>query len=375
VGRLIPLHVYRTYFPDPPGGVQEAIRQICLATQALGSKNVIYCLSPNPYPAQVTRAEASVVRSRSWWAPASCDLGLIGSLQLFRQQSRLANVLHLHFPWPFGDLLRFAAMDRPSVLTYHSDIVRQRSLGTVYSPLMWKTLRSVKHIVATSPDYALSSPVLMEPSIREKVRIIPLGICESSYPKDGDESIFDRLSIARKEPYFLFLGVLRYYKGIEFLLRAACKIKGSIVLAGSGPQGRELKRLAESLRLKNIVFAGQVTEAEKVALIKSCRALVLPSHLRSEAFGVVLIEASMYERPMITCEIGTGTSFVNLHGETGLTVPPNDANALAEAMRTLEENAGWATCLGLKARERYERLFSEAALGRAYTDLYRDASG
>jgi rhamnosyl/mannosyltransferase len=83
------------------------------------------------------------------------------------------------------------------------------------------------------------------------------------------------------------------------------------------------------------VFAGQVSDAKKVALLKRCRALVLPSHLRSEAYGMVLVEAAMYGRPLISCEIGTGTSYVNAHEETGFVVEPESSTALALAMNTL----------------------------------------
>jgi rhamnosyl/mannosyltransferase len=215
--------------------------------------------------------------------------------------------------------------------------------------------------------------VLTDPSIRDKVRVIPLGICESSYPAEGDDSVFERLGISKIEPYFLFVGVLRYYKGLEFLVRAASQVQGMILIAGSGPESQGLRQLSNDLGLKNVLFAGQVTDAEKVSLLKSCRALVLPSHIRSEAFGVVLVEASMFGRPMVTCEIGTGTSFVNLDGETGLVVPPGNAHYLGEAMRNIEENRNFSDSLGRKARARYERLFSGPALGSAYSEVYQEA--
>jgi rhamnosyl/mannosyltransferase len=132
--------------------------------------------------------------------------------------------------------------------------------------------------------------------------------------------------------------------------------------------------MAQELGASNVLFAGQVTDEEKVALIKRCRAMVLPSHLRSEAFGMVLVEAAMLGRPMVSCEIGTGTSYVNLDGETGFVVPPEDPDALAEALGILLVDNSLATRLGLGARTRYERMFSGPALGRAYSDLYREVT-
>ena len=368
------LHVYRTYFPDPPGGLQEAIRQIALSTGMQGLSNTIFTLSPQPEPNVLLRPEARVVRSRSWAAPASCDLGGWSAFTSFSQLASESDVLHYLFPWPFADVLHAVVRpDRPAVLTYISDVIRQRWLGLAYAPLMWRTLRQMRVIVANSPAYANTSPVLSHPEIRSKVRVIPLGIEESSYPKEGDDSIFQRLGVSADEPYLLFIGVLRYYKGAHFLVRAAKNLGAKIVVAGSGPEGENLKLLATEIEADNVIFAGQVTDAEKVALLRRCRALVLPSHLRSEAFGMVLVEAAMFGRPLISCEIGTGTSYVNDHEVTGFVVAPESPDKLRWAMKTLLDDEQLAVKMGIASRIRYDKLFSGPALGRAYADVFREA--
>ncbi|HSN22580.1 MAG TPA: glycosyltransferase, partial [Methylomicrobium sp.] len=312
-------------------------------------------------------------RSRSWMAPASCDIGGVASFKAFERLTREVDVLHYLFPWPFADVLHaLTRPDKPVVLTYISDVVRQRWLGAAYAPLMWHTLRQARVIVANSPTYARTSPVLSHPDIRGKVRIIPLGIEESSYPKDGDNAVFNRLGVEADEPYFLFIGVLRYYKGVQFLVRAAKTIGAKVVIAGSGPEGANLQALAAKEGADNVVFAGQVSDTEKVALLKRCLALVLPSHLRSEAYGMVLLEASMFGRPLISCEIGTGTSYVNAHEETGFVVEPQSPAALALAMNTLLNDDALSARMGEAARSRYEKLFSGPTLGRAYADLFRE---
>lgn len=369
------LHVYRTYFPDPPGGLQEAIRQICISTQAYGVENTVFTLSPKPSPRVVDRPEAKVVRCRSWAAPASCDLGSLDAVQTFRQLAAEADVIHYLFPWPYADVLRLFAPKKPSVLTYISDIVRQRWLGTIYNPLMWHTLRSMDAIVSNAPAYAAGSPVLSDPSLEARVRQIPLGIDESSYDVAPEDAVFGKLGINTTEPFVLFVGVLRYYKGLHVLLNACRHVSARVVVAGTGPEASKLKNQASELGLKNVVFAGQVTDGEKIALLKACSCLVLPSHLRSEAFGMVLVEASMVGKPMVTCEIGTGTSFVNLHGETGFVVPPESPGELARAMNTLVEDSALNKRMGQAARKRYEQFFSGPALGHAYVQLYRQVLG
>lgn len=366
------LHVYRTYFPDPPGGLQEAIRQICISTQAYGVENTVFTLSPKPWPRVVDRPETKVVRCRSWAAPASCDLGALDAVQTFRQLAAQADVIHYLFPWPYADVLRLFAPKKPSVLTYISDIVRQRWLGMVYGPLMWQTLRNMDAIVSNAPAYAAGSPVLSDPSIKPRVRQIPLGIDESSYAIAPDEQVLAKLNLAPAEPFVLFVGVLRYYKGLHVLLEACRNVEGRVVVAGAGPEASALQSQASALGLKNVVFAGQVTDSEKMALLQACRCLVLPSHLRSEAYGMVLVEASMMGKPMVSCEIGTGTSFVNQNEETGFVVAPESSEALACAMNDLLCDGALAEKFGRTARRRYEALFSGPALGKAYTQLYQD---
>jgi glycosyltransferase involved in cell wall biosynthesis len=371
------LHLYRTYFPDPPGGLQEAIRQISLATRARGIEPRIFTLSPTPHPIEIECAEGKVIRSRSWAAPASCDLGGLDSVRQFLALSKWADVIHYHFPWPFADVLHMLGGEsKPSIMTYHSDIVRQRYLGHIYGPLMRHTMRSMSAVVATSPAYARTSPVLTRIVPKDRLRVIPLGIVDyrdSAHLADSRSDCLNRLSLD-SSPFFLSLGVLRYYKGLHTLVEAALSVKAKIVISGSGPERERLESLAEMVGASNVVFAGQVTNEEKVALLQRCRALVLPSHVRSEAFGMAQVEAAMFGRPMVCCEVGSGTTYVNAHGVTGLVVPPESPERLAEAMNALLVDEALASRMGLAARERYERLLSGEALGQAYAALYLEVS-
>lgn len=361
------LHVFKTYFPDPEGGIQEAIRQICQATQLLGVNSTVFCLSPHWQPARLEEDNGQVTwRSRSFAAPASCDLGGPDAWRLFSSLAKEHDLIHYHFPWPFADLLHVTVRPRaPSVMTYHSDIVRQSSLAKFYAPLMWRMLMSMDRIVATSLNYLKTSPVLSDERLKNRVRIIPLGIEDLASGQALQ-------SLGGASPYILFVGVLRYYKGLQTLLQAAGQVKARILIAGDGPRGTELRKMAGGLRLTNVEFLGRVSHEEKLRLLAGCSGFVLPSHQRSEAFGMSLVEAAMFSKPMVSCEIGTGTTFINTHMETGLIVPPGDPIALAEALNRLLDEPDLSARLGRKARERYESLFSASALGIAYAELYRE---
>jgi rhamnosyl/mannosyltransferase len=201
-----------------------------------------------------------------------------------------------------------------------------------------------------------------------------LGIDERSYPHAGDDGIIRRLGLDDGGPFFLFIGVLRYYKGLHYLIRAAANVNARIVIAGTGPEDEALHEFASEAGAQNVIFSGQISDEEKVALLQHCKALVLPSHLRSEAYGMVLVEAAMFGKPMISCEIGTGTSFVNADGETGFVVSPEIPDALAHAMNRFLEEDALAVRMGRTARARYELLFSGEALGREYAKLFREVA-
>jgi rhamnosyl/mannosyltransferase len=144
------------------------------------------------------------------------------------------------------------------------------------------------------------------------------------------------------------------------------------VIVGAGPLEQELHAQAAALGLRNIHFLGRLSDEDKVALLQLSYAIVFPSHLRSEAFGISLLEGAMYGKPMISSEIGTGTSFINIHNETGLVVPPSNPQAFREAMRTLWENPERAAAMGVKAEARYRQLFTADEMGRKWTELYQE---
>ena len=234
------LHVYRTYFPDTQGGLEEVIRQICLNTVAHGVESRVFTLSENPDPAIIHADEATVVRVKKSFEIASCSF-FFGGIGEFRRQVEWADVLHYHFPWPYADVINaLVPRTKPSIVTYHSDIVRQKFLLKLYRPLMKRFLRSVDRIVATSPNYYATSDVLSRFS--EKVDIIPIGIEESSYPCMVSNP--DTLEQVREEfgqGFFLFVGVLRYYKGLHILLDAIADANYRVVIVGSGPVEHELR--------------------------------------------------------------------------------------------------------------------------------------
>lgn len=363
------LHFYKTYYPDSLGGIEQVIRQMAVGTGKLGVSNVVLSLSRAKDLEPIQFEGHTVVR-----VPLDFEIASNGfSRAAIKMLARLAeecDVIHYHFPWPFMDLAHFLArVSKPSVVTYHSDIVRQKMLLHLYQPLKQRFLNSVDAIVATSPNYMATSPVLER--YRAKTRIITYGLDKSIYPEpDAERLAYWRDKVGIK--FFLFVGVLRYYKGLHILLDAVENTDYPVVIVGAGPIELELKAHAARLGLAHVMFVGAVDDADKVALLTLCYALAFPSHLRSEAFGISLLEGAMFGKPMISSEIGTGTTYINIDGDTGLVVPPDDPAAFGAAMRTLWENPVLASAMGQRAALRYEELFTAERMAANYTALYRE---
>ncbi len=359
------LHVYKTYLPTSMGGTERVIWHLAEAGAALGIETTVLSLAERNWAGAIGQHHGLYVKRQA--KIASTDLSL-SAFPRFAAAARDADIVHYHVPWPLADLLYFAAgRHKPSVVTYHSDIVRQKRLKLLYAPLMHAFLGRVDRIVATSDAYAQTSPVLAR--YRDKLAVIPIGI-------GGHRTLYTPTEFAALQArlgsgFFLFVGELRYYKGVTFLLEAARQSGCRVVIAGSG----EMAETIAQADIPNVTFLGRVSDAEKEALLDLCGAFVFPSHLRSEAFGVALVEAARAGRAMICCELGTGTTYVNVDGVTGLAVPPADAQALAQAMRALDGNPQQRAAMGAQARTRFERLFTAEQMAAGYRDLYRDVLG
>lgn len=351
------------------GGVEQVIHQLARGSHQLGVATDVLSLGAGR--TSVTMEMDGYTTHR---APQSFQIASTGfstaAFSRFSALARAADVVHYHYPWPFMDVVHFATrLKKPTVVTYHSDIIRQKHLAKIYAPLQRRFLNSVDRIVATSSNYLATSTVLER--FAHKVDVIPIGIDRSAYPSPSE----DRITYWRSRfgaRFFLFVGVFRYYKGLHILLEAAQGVDCPIVIVGTGPIESELKAQADSLGLRNVHFLGKLPDVDKVALLTLCYGVVFPSHLRSEAFGISLLEGAMYGKPMISSEIGTGTSFVNIAHETGLVVPPSDPAALRGAMQYLLNHPDEAAIMGQRATTRYGMHFTAQRMVESYVDLYKN---
>jgi rhamnosyl/mannosyltransferase len=362
------LHFYKTYYPDSFGGIEQVIFQLSEAGVCHQIESTTLSLS--------TRGDIDNERvglHTAYYAATNFEVAStpfsVSAISKFKALAAQADIIHYHFPYPFMDLVHFIAdVKKPTVVSYHSDIVKQKLALKMYTPLMNKFLSSVDCIVAASPNYVETSPVLQK--YLPKVKVIPYGLDKKSYPV-ADEAHLERWRQQVGDRFFLFVGAFRYYKGLHILLEAIQNTDFPLVIIGAGPIEAELKQQAQDLGLKNIHFLGALPDEDKAALLELCYSVVFPSHLRSEAFGITLLEGAMYGKPLISSEIGTGTTYINIDQETGLVVPPSDPQALRTALATLWQDPELAQRYGENAAKRFQALFTSERMAESYIELYQ----
>jgi rhamnosyl/mannosyltransferase len=277
------------------------------------------------------------------------------------------DIAHLHYPYPVGELSqRFAGSGRPYIVSYHSDVVnpRQQGILKLYRPFMHQVLDRAGRILVSSQNYLRSSTTLQQ--FASHCSVVPLGIDPRPFLEP------DSLSPRGQRPVVLFIGRHRYYKGVDDLIQSLQGLEVELWIGGDGPMRVEWEALAAALgQSMRVRFLGDVRVEELPGLYASADIFVLPSTLRAEAFGIVLLEAMAAGLPCVTTELGTGTSFVVQHGETGWVVPPRDPQALAGAIRTLIEHPPLRRRMGDSGRARLLSEFTLARMAERVESIYQ----
>ncbi|MBI5713874.1 MAG: glycosyltransferase [Chloroflexi bacterium] len=272
------------------------------------------------------------------------------------------DITHLQFPYPIGEVSHWLVGHGRTVITYQSDVVRQRIIGALYKPLMRQVLRRADSLLATSPNYVVSSTELVR--LGRRCLVLPLGINTERFAKPP--------RVKSLRPTLLFIGRHRYYKGVDDLLKAMTDIEAELIIGGDGVMRESWERLAASLNLNDKVrFIGTVPESELPSLYRSADIFVLPASARSEAFGLVLLEAMAAGLPCVTTELGTGTSYVVQHNVSGLVAPARTPSALAESINHLLADESLRKRMGEAGQERARKEFTETLMVERIENVYK----
>ena len=358
------------YYPPAPGGMESHVQTLARAQADLGLGVRAFCVNHLPGPT-VLEKDGAVEVTRFGKRASAAKLDFCPDLPAALARVE-ADILHLHVPNPtmIVALLR-ARPTIPVVVTYHSDVIRQRLLGALFRPLERLAYRRVRAILTTSPGYPAGSAFLKP--YGDRLDLLPHGIDLAPYlePSAADRDEAARLRETYPGPLWVGCGRLVYYKGFVNAIRALPHVPGTLLIVGEGPDRPALEAEARRLGVADrVVLRGGVPALAPYYL--AADAFWFPSNARSEAFGLVQVEAMASGCPVLNTHVPhSGVDWVSRHEETGLTVPIDDPRALAAAANRLLDEPGLRDRLAAAARERAVREFDHRAMADRSLAIYR----
>jgi rhamnosyl/mannosyltransferase len=361
------------YYPPYRGGMETHLADLCQQMKGRVELDVVVAHGSNDSKKKTLREEVDgieVTRLASPWH----ILGNPVNPELVEKIQRAeADIVHLHWPNPLALLAyQLSGTKAKLVVTYQSDIIRQKLTGSLLKPLLDRAFRRAT-IIATSPNYLASSPVLRQ--FEKNCHIIPLGI-DPHRMQGADDRKVRELKQRFGENYILATGRHVYYKGFQYLVEAMKGVQGQLVLAGDGPLRLELENQAQQLGVADRVhFVGSVSDGDLKALYTACGVFAFPSVARSEAFGLVQLEAMSLGKPVVNTWLESGVPFVSLHEQTGLTVKPCDPAELGQALQTILSDSDLRAKQGDAARRRVYEEFTLEQMGNRVFRLYEAVMG
>jgi glycosyltransferase involved in cell wall biosynthesis len=362
------------YYPPAPGGIETQTRTLALAQAELGADVRVYCMNHKVGPTVVEHdGPVEITRFKHAASAGKLDVSpeLISALRTLK-----ADVLHMQVPNPTMILaLMFAGTKIPLVVTYQSDVVRQKLRGALFRPIERLIYRRVRAILPTSPTYVAGSKFLKP--YGDQFDVLPNAIDLAPYLNPSPEHRAEADRIKAKYaggPIWVGCGRQVYYKGFHNAIRALSEVSGTLLLVGDGPDRPALEAEAQRLGLSDrVVFLGNLHYLDVTPYYLAADAFWFPSNARSEAFGIVQLEAMAAGCPVINTAIRhSGVAWVSRHELEGLTVAVDDPSALAAAANRIINEKGLRERLSHAARNRARQDFDHRVIAARSLEIYRD---
>ncbi len=365
------LQINKLYHPVI-GGIETAVRQIAEGMNSTDGFKIDVLVCNNTFKTVDENINGvSVIRASSpgilFSMPVSTSFIL-----LLKNMWAEYDILHVHLPFPLAELALWLVRPKNGIIiTYHSDIVRQRFISSSIGWLHTWVLNRAERIVVSSPNIIKSSPLLGD--FGSKCDVIPFGVDIDRFnPHRGSRHKIEQIKREYGGKIVLFIGRLVYYKGLEYLIRAMKGIDARLLIIGEGPLKKTLANEVRKNGLENSVsFIPYQPHEELINFYLASSAFVLPSVYRSEAFGITILEAMACGLPVISTELCTGTSYANQDGVTGFVVPPGDSRAINTALKKLLSDHTLLSGMGSAARRRVETNFTINDMLNGYKKLYK----
>jgi len=359
------------YYPPDIGGIEKVMYDI---TEALNEKNIkcdVLCSnSINEYKEEIINGY-KIYRTKSYGKFASTS---ITPQMIFKLREIISDydIIHVHFPDPMANIALMLSnhKNKKIILHWHSDIIKQKNLLKLYLPFQNWLLKRADAIIATTPKYIEESKYLQK--YKEKCVSIPIGIDKIKSNKNEILKIKNRYS---NKKIIFSLGRLIYYKGFEYLIKAAQYLDNEyvILIGGTGHLKDILKKIIIKNNLENKVkLLGRIKDEEKGNYYEACDVFCLSSIEKSEAFGIVQIEAMSFGKPIIATKIkGSGVDWVNENGITGINVESKNSKAIAEAIKFLTNNKEIYNQFSYNAKYRFQKIFTKEKMIDSIINLYK----
>ena len=374
MGKMKILQVNKLYYPEI-GGIEKTLQQISEGLNDAVDLKVLVCQK---------KGRGAVEKVNGVEVHRSGSLGVVASVPVsfpflrdLRRMSKDRDVIQYHLPFPLGDLGCLLSGYRGKVVAYwHSDVVKQKKWMVLYKPIMKRFLQRADMILV-SAEGILEGSWYLKP-YREKCKVVPFAVTDDILHAGGDYLAQYGYQKEKKSINFLFIGRLVYYKGCSVLLEAFAGLGGeaTLTIIGEGSLKEELRQQAEVYKIADrVFFKGYVSDSEMKQCMEEADVFVLPSVERSEAFGLVQLEAMAYGMPVINTSLPSGVPEVSIHGETGLTVAPGSAGELTAAMEWMVAHPQERVEMGKAARRRLEEKYTQEIMvgniKKIYEELWR----
>lgn len=350
------LEVNKAYYPHV-GGIESLVKQYAEEFSKKSDLRVLVCRGDMGKTSYQKINGVKVIRAGSMGTYFSCPISL-SFIRYFKRLSENADVIHINVPFPLADLaLLLSGYKGKVVVSWHSDVVKQKKLLLFYKPIMMKFLKRADLILAATQGHIDSSPYISK--FREKCCVIPYGINTDEYLKIQKRPVLTEKLADKSNIKVFFTGRLVYYKGVDVLLKAFRQVKNcELFIAGTGVLEDELKEYAVRHNMKTVHFLGFLPDEDLKCAFADCDIFVLPSTANSEAFGIVQLEAMVYSKPVINTSLPTGVPYVSVDGVSGITVKPSDPVQLARAINILAGDKNLRDAYGKNAFKRVREIFN-----------------
>jgi glycosyltransferase involved in cell wall biosynthesis len=361
------------FYPPVMGGIETVAWELSEGLARAGVDVSVLCSNHLAKSSkEVSGSGYNITRSGTWGVVQSTTLSPAMPWHLARM-SKAADVIHIHMPDPMAAAAFWLVKPKGKlVVHWHSDVIRQRLALKVYQPLQEWILSRADAIITTSPPYGISSRSLAP--YQDKVHVIPIGISEPLAQTNCSHRVQDIRHRFGGRRLIWSLGRMTYYKGYEVLIQAAQSLPEdcAVLIGGGGELLEHFRRLIRVEGLTNKVFLlGHIPDDEVDDYFAACEVYCMSSTVRSEAYGVAIVEAMAMGKPIVATDIeGSGVPWVNRHAETGLNVRAGSPEALAKALNALLSSPERRQAMGLAARRRYEQEFRASTMTDRILTLY-----